>query len=467
MQVTETKSEGLTREFTVALPAKEIEEKIVHRLKEIAPTVQIPGFRPGKVPQAVLRKKYGPSVMGEVLERAVTDSYQQALAEKGLRPAMQPKIKVTKFEDGEDLEYTMAFELLPEITPIDFSKIKLERLIPKQDDAELEKTLVRIAEANGTAVPVTDARASRTGDVLSIDFVGSIDGEEFPGGKADGYDLALGSGTFIPGFEDQLTGVKAGDKVEVKVNFPDNYGAAELSGKEAIFQVTVNELKETVPAKVDDEMAKKVGMEGLEALKNTIREEQNGEFNHLARMNLKRLLLDELADAHDFDVPEKLLEQEFEQIWTQFEEQRKATKEPEGETKTDDEHKEELREIAERRIKLGLLLSEVGRLNNIEYDQEDLNKHIMAEARRNPGREQEVMDYYKNSPEAVEQLAAPVYEEKVVDFILDQATIKDKEVTMDQMMEIIKEETSDKPKKKTPAKSKSEKKPAKKAAKKK
>jgi len=476
MQVTETKSEGLAREFKIALPAKDIEEKIAHKLKEIAPTVAIAGFRPGKVPESLLRQKYGQSVMGEVIERAVTDSYQQALAEKGLRPAMQPKIEITKFEDGEDLEYTMAIELLPEIVPVDFSKIKLERLTPKADEAEIEKALARIAESSGTPETVTEKRASKAGDILSIDFVGRIGGEEFPGGKADGYDLTLGSGSFIPGFEDQLIGVKAGDKIDVKVNFPDSYGAAELSGKEAVFEVTVHELKAAVPAKIDDELAKKVGMENLDSLKDTIREEQNGEFNNLATMNLKRLLLDELAAAHDFDVPEKLLEEEFKQIWDQFEEQRKTSKEvdPDDEGKTDDEHKNELKEIAERRIKLGLLLSEVGRINNIQYDQEDLNKHVMAEARRNPGREQEVMDYYKNNPEAVGQLAAPVYEEKVVEFILDQATIKEKQVTLEQLMEIIKEDTGDKSKKKSkakPAKSQAGKKtankPAKKAAKKK
>ena len=319
MQVTETKSEGLSREFKVALPANEIEEKISHRLKELARTAQMPGFRPGKVPVSVLRKKYGPSVLGEVLERAVNDSSQQALAEKGLRPAMQPQIEITSFEDGGDLEYTIGVELLPEIKPVDFSKIKLERLIPKTDDAAMEKTLADIAAAQGDSAAIKDDRETKTGDVLVIDFLGRVGGEEFAGGKAEGYELTLGSGTFIPGFEEQLIGVKVGDKIEVKVKFPDSYGAAELSGKDAVFDVTVNELKETVPSAIDDELAKKVGMENLEALKKSIREEQESEFNEMSRMILKRALLDELSAAHDFEIPEKLLDREFETIWKQFE----------------------------------------------------------------------------------------------------------------------------------------------------
>ncbi|MEE9317089.1 MAG: trigger factor [Rhodospirillales bacterium] len=480
MQVTETKSEGLSREFKIALPAKEIEEKISHRLEELASTAKIPGFRPGKVPVSVLRKKYGPSVMGEVLERAVNDSSQQALAEKGLRPAMQPHIEVTAFEDGGDLEYTLQVELLPEIKPIDFSTIKLEKLVAKDDPEQVENALANIAGAHGTSAPIKEDRETKNGDVLVIDFLGRVGGEEFAGGKAEGYELTLGSGTFIPGFEEQLTGVKAGDKVEVKVIFPESYGAEELSGKEAVFDVTVNEVKETVPSAIDDELAKKVGMENLDALKATITEEQNNEFNNLSRMNLKRHLLDVLADEHDFEVPEKLLQQEFETIWNQFEEQRKKAKDPDAlnEDKTDDQHKEEFRQIAERRIKLGLLLSEVGRANNVQIAQEDINQYLMAEARRHPGHEQEVLKRYKDDPEAMKQLTAPIYEEKVVDFILGQATITEKQSTLPELIKALEEDqdamagkkakSPGKPKSKAKAKAKpkEDKKPAKKPAKK-
>ena len=457
MQVTETKSEGLSREFKVALPANEIEEKISHRLKELARTAQMPGFRPGKVPVSVLRKKYGPSVLGEVLERAVNDSSQQALAEKGLRPAMQPQIEITSFEDGGDLEYTIGVELLPEIKPVDFSKIKLERLIPKTDDAAMENTLADIAAAQGDSAAIKDDRETKTGDVLVIDFLGRVGGEEFAGGKAEGYELTLGSGTFIPGFEEQLIGVKVGDKIEVKVKFPDSYGAAELSGKDAVFDVTVNELKETVPSAIDDELAKKVGMENLEALKKSIREEQESKFNEMSRMILKRALLDELSAAHDFEIPEKLLDREFDTIWKQFEEQRKKDKDAGqgSEEKTDDEHKKDFREIAERRVRLGLLLSEVGRANNVQISQEDVNSQLMAEARRHPGREKEVMEHYKNNPEAMEELSAPLYEEKVVNFILEQASITEKTATKDELIKTMEDEAAGKPKAKAKAGEKS------------
>ena len=457
MQVTETKSEGLSREFKVALPANEIEEKISHRLKELARTAQMPGFRPGKVPVSVLRKKYGPSVLGEVLERAVNDSSQQALAEKGLRPAMQPQIEITSFEDGGDLEYTIGVELLPEIKPADFSKIKLERLIPKTDDAAMEKTLADIAAAQGDSAAIKDDRETKTGDVLVIDFLGRVGGEEFAGGKAEGYELTLGSGTFIPGFEKQLIGVKVGDKIEVKVKFPDSYGAAELSGKDVVFDVTVKELKKTVPSAIDDELAKKVGMENLEALKKSIREEQESEFNEMSRMILKRALLDELSAAHDFEIPEKLLDREFDTIWKQFEEQRKKDKDAGqgSEEKTDDEHKKDFREIAERRVRLGLLLSEVGRANNVQISQEDVNSQLMAEARRHPGREKEVMEHYKNNPEAMEELSAPLYEEKVVNFILEQASITEKMATKDGLIKTMEDEAAGKPKAKAKAGGKS------------
>ncbi|NQV83649.1 MAG: trigger factor [Rhodospirillales bacterium] len=458
MQVTETKSEGLSREFKVALPAKDIEEKISFRLNELAKTVSLPGFRPGKVPVAVLRKKYGPSVMGEILERAVNDSSQQAMAEKGLRPAMQPEIEIVSFEDGKDLEYTIAVEVLPEITPADFSKITLERLVPNTNAAEIDSVLENLAKSNGSTNILTEDRKSKDGDVLLIDFLGRVDGVEFAGGKAEGYELTLGSGTFIPGFEDQLTGTKVGDKVDVKVTFPENYGAAELSGKDAVFEVTVHELKETLPCAIDDELAKKVGMETLDTLKASIQEEQEREFNAMARMTLKRELLDKLAKSHDFEVPSKLLEREFDSIWSQFEEERKKASAsgqpaPDDEGKSEDEQKQDFREIAERRVRLGLLMSEVGRVNNVEISQEDLNRQLMVEAKNHPGREKEVIDYFKSNPQAMEQLSAPVYEEKVIDFILEKAKVTDKKATMEDLIKAL-ETDDDAPKSKGKAKSK-------------
>ena len=469
MQVTETKSEGLSREFKIALPAAEIEEKISHRLKELAQTANMPGFRPGKVPVSVLRKKYGPSVMGEVLERAVNDSSQQALAEKGLRPAMQPEIEITEFEDGNDLEYTIAVEVLPKIKPIDFSTIKLERLVPNTKKGEIDSVLETLAKTHGESEPIKEDRKSKDGDVLVINFLGRVDGVEFAGGKAENYELTLGSGTFIPCFEEQLTGIKVGAKTEAKVKFPKNYGAAELSGKDAVFDVTVHEIKAVAPAAIDDELAKKLGGENLDALRESIKEEQEREFLTMSRMTLKRELLDKLADAHDFKVPKKLLEREFEAIWTQYqEEQNKAGDDVETATpkdqKPDVEGEKEFREIAERRVRLGLLMAEGGRSNDVQINQEDVNRQLMEEARRHPGREQEILEHYRNTPEAMEQLSAPIYEEKVVDFILEQATVTDKKATMDDLIKAM--DTDDDGKLKAKGKAKSDKKPAKKSAKK-
>lgn len=448
MQVTEIKSEGLSREFTVSLPASEIEEKISHRLKEIALTAKLPGFRPGKVPVSMLRKRYGPSVMGEILEKAVGDSSQQALAEKDIRPAMQPEIEITSFDDGKDLEYTIKVDCLPEIKPVDFSKIKLERLVPTPNDKEVQSALENIASSNKTSAPIAKKRKSKSGDVLVIDFVGSVDGEEFPGGKADGYELELGSNSFIPGFEDQLVGVNAADDIEVKVTFPEQYGAAELAGKEAVFKVVVNEIREATPAEIDDELAKKLGVESLEKLKEAIADEQGRELKGMARLRTKRQLLDALTDICDFEIPPKLAEAEFDSIWSQYEEQKKSGENDDSDEElSEEEQRAEFKKISERRVSLGLLLSEVGRLNNIQVSQDDVTRAIMEQAQQYPGQEQMVMEFYQKNPDAMQQITAPLYEEKVVDFIIELANVTDKTVTVDEMMKALEQESEEAEKK--------------------
>ncbi|MSO92188.1 MAG: trigger factor [Rhodospirillales bacterium] len=459
MQVVETKNEGLRREFKIAVPAQEIEEKIASRLNELAQTARLPGFRPGKVPVSLLRKRFGPSVVGEVLDATVTDASQRTMTERGLRPAGTPKVEITSYKAGGDLEYTFAVEVMPEITPVDYGALKLERLVVNVADADVEKTLARLAEQHKSATPVADARASRKGDVVLIDFVGRIDGAEFPGGKAEGYELELGSASFIPGFEDQLEGVKVGEARDVKVTFPEAYGAAELAGKEAVFEVKVKEIKATAPAQIDAALAKKLGFETLDALKTGIREQQQKEFKSLSRMRLKRLLLDRLADSTKFDVPQEMVENEFQSIWKQFGAQAegaaptegdaakaddaagKEEEKKEGETeaekkdvKSEEEQKAEFRSIAERRVRLGLVLSEVGRLNNIRLSQEDINRGMMEEARRHPGQEQKVLEYYRKTPEAVQSLTAPLYEDKVVDFIVEMASVSEKKVTIEELL---------------------------------
>lgn len=470
MQVTETKTEGLLHEFTVVVPAATIEEHVTGRLTEMSKTARLPGFRPGKVPVALLRKQYGPSIMGEVLEHTVNETSQKAINDNKLTPAMQPKIEVTKFDEGGDLEYTMAVEVMPEIEMMDFSKLNLERMIVKADEDEINKSLERLANAHKISTPIAKPRESKTGDGVVIDFVGKVGGEEFPGGKAESYVLELGSGSFIPGFEDQLVGVKPGDHVEVKVTFPKEYGAEDLAGKDAVFDVDVKELQESAPAAIDDELAKKVGLDSLDVLKTSIREEHEREFMEASRQRLKREILDQLDDGHDFEVPQGLVEAELESIWTQYQEHRKHDAEhghdhdhSEDEGKTDEEIKESYRDVAERRVGLFLLLSEVGRHNNLVITQDDLNKGMMAEAKRYPGQEQMVLDYYSKNPEAMQSLNAPLMEDKVVDFIIEMAKVKDKKVSIDELMK----EPEQAPKKAPAAKSKTKAKkkaPAKKTA---
>lgn len=437
MQVTEITDSGLKREFKVLVPATEIEARVHGRLSELTHSVRLPGFRPGKVPIALMKKRFGPSVMGEVLERTVNESSMKTLSDRGLRPALQPKIEITAFADGKDLEYTMAVEVLPEITPVDFSSLKLERLVVGVDEANVDKALNRMAEAHRATETVAEKRPAAKGDVLVIDFSGTIDGEEFPGSRAEGYELELGSASFIPGFEDQLVGAQAGDRREVKVQFPTEYAAANLAGKEAAFAVDVKDLKATRPAAVDDELAKRMGMSDLAGLRKAVREEHEREFKALSRMRLKRSLLDALAAAHDFELPAGLVEAEFESIWKAVQEEEKKNPgavDPADKEKSEDERKAELRAIAVRRLRLGLLLSEVGRANNLQVTQDDLNRAAMAEARRHPGQEQAVLDFYRKTPEAMEQLSGPVYEDKVIDFILEMAPVTERPVTIEELL---------------------------------
>ena len=452
MQVTETKSEGLSREFHIVVPADDIEGRMASRLKDLARTARLPGFRPGKVPLTLLRKRFGQSILGEVLEEAVNSAAQQTMTERELRPVTQPKIEIQKFEDGADLEYTMAVELMPDIPPLDLGGLTLERLVVEPADGEVEGSLDAIAKANGTAELVTEERQAKAGDIVVIDFAGRIDDAEFPGGKAEDYHLELGSASFIPGFEEQLTGAKAGDERTVEVTFPEEYGASDLAGKTASFAVSVKELREPKAAAVDDELAKKLGFEVVDDLRRTVREDHERRYRSIARLRLKRQLLDLLAESHSFDSPPGLVNSEFETIWKQVEERRAAVArgeqpaeddDPEDADKTDDELKAEYLEIAERRVRLGLLVAEIGRINNVQVSEDDLSRAMTAEARKYPGSEREVFQKLKDSPEAQDALRAPVFEEKVVDFIIEMATVNDRKISSDELTEVLAEGEGD------------------------
>jgi trigger factor len=436
MQVTETTADGLKHEMTVVIAAADIESRVTDRLNEIGRTIRLPGFRPGKVPLTVLRKRYGPSVMGEVLERTVSDSSTEAMRERNLRPALQPKIEIVSFNEGTDLQYKLAVEVLPQIELANLGEIQVERLKPEVPEAEIDSALERIAKQQRKAEPVE--RAAEKGDIVVMDFVGSVGGVEFPGGSAKDYSLELGSGSFIPGFEDQLIGIKAGEERLVKVDFPADYGAEDLAGKAAEFKVNASAVKAMADQPIDESLATAVGMENLKALRDVVRERIERDYSGLARQKLKRQLLDRLAERHHFTVPAGMVDIELDTIWRQYQAQLERAKQSGAEqTETPKDEaaiKDEYKDIAERRVRLGLVLAEIGSKNNLNVTQEELNRSIAEEARRFPGQERNVIEYYRNNPGAVDGLRAPIYEDKVVDFILELAQVTDKPVSLKDLL---------------------------------
>jgi trigger factor len=431
MQVTELSAEGLKRQFKIVVPAGDLSAKVDERLAELAQTAQLPGFRKGKVPVGLLKKQYGQALYGEALEQAVNQSTAKAIEDRGLRPALQPRVDLKELAEGKDVEFEVAVEVLPEIGKLDFSGIELERLKAEVPPKDVEEAIGRIAKANREQKPVDPPRPAQKGDALKLDFVGSVDGVEFPGGKAEDYVLELGSGSFIPGFEDQLIGAEVGKPLDVKVTFPADYGNAELAGKEAVFKCTVKEIREFVDKPADDELAKKNNFENLEAMRKAVGDRISQDYAQVSRSMIKRQLLDKLADSHKFAVPEGLVEGELNAIWQRVEEAKKA-----GQKLEDDEEKmrKEYREIAERRIRLGLLLADVGRSNSIDVTPEELNQAVMREAMRYPGQERQVLEFYGKNAQLKEQLRAPIFEEKTVDFILELAKVIEKSVTPEELL---------------------------------
>ena len=444
MQVTELPAEGLKRQFKIVIAAGDLTAKVDERVAEMARTASMPGFRPGKVPAGLLKKQYGQALLGEALEQAVNQSTAKAIEDRGLKPALQPRVDLKgEFAEGKDVEFEVALEVLPDIGQLDFSSVELERLKAVVPDKNIDEALDRIAKANREQKPVDPPRPAQKGDALKLDFVGSVDGVEFPGGKAEDYVLELGSASFIPGFEDQLVGAEIGKPVDVKVKFPDDYGNKELAGKDAVFQCTVKEIREFVDQPIDDELAKKNNFENLEAMRKAVSDRIGQEYAQISRGMIKRALLDKLAESHKFPVPEGLVEGEFNAIWQRIEEAKKNGEKIEDEEKA----REEYRGIAERRVRLGLLLADVGRSNNIDVTPEELNQAVMREAMRYPGQERQVLEFYGKNAQLKEQLRAPIFEEKTVDFILELAKVTEKSVTPEELLETARkaEEDEDKP----------------------
>ena len=470
MNIKEVSAEGLSRELQITVPAADLAAKLDARIDEIKGTVQLKGFRPGKVPAAHIRKTYGDQLMGEVIQETVSETSQKMLTEREERPAMQPEIKLVGEVDaviqGEgDLVYDIVFDIIPAIDLIDFSTVKLTRPVVEVDDEKVDEALERLASSRKDFEPRGKTAKAREGDRVKIDFVGRIDGEAFEGGTAEGFELELGSGQFIPGFEDQLVGTKAGDTKDVEVSFPEEYGNAELAGKPSVFEVTVHEVSAPKEAEINEEFATSLGMESLEKLRDAIRDQIGNDYGQMSRGHLKKELLDQLSDGHSFELPPSMVTLEFDQIWQQFQnELEQQGQKMEDLDESEDDLRAEYKEIAERRVRTGLVLAEVGSKNEIEVTQEELNQGLIQRVQQFPGQEQQVFEYFQKNPEAMAQIRAPLFEEKVVDFICEMADVTDTPVSVEALMAEPGAEVEEKPAKKPAKKAAAKKTETKKAA---
>lgn len=441
MEVKELEAEGLSRKYSITVPKKDLKAKLDAKIKEMQPQVSLKGFRPGKVPTAHIHKMFGQSIMKDVVEETVAETSQKAMADNKVRPAGQPKIDLRAngqdVTSGEaDLEYSLEVELIPDFEPTDVSKLKFTRLTSEVEDKVIDERLGELAKGQKSFKKKAKTAKAKKDDAVLIDFVGRIDGVEFDGGAMEGHQLVLGSGTFIPGFEDQLIGTKAGDKLDVKVEFPKDYQAADLAGKEAIFETEVKEVQGAADVKLDDDFAKNFGMDDLKALKDAVKTQAEGEFEVQSRMKLKRSILDELDKKHKFDLPPGMVEAEFSNIWAQVQAEKEAGQlDEEDAKKTEKALEKDYRKIAERRVRLGLVLAEMGQKEEIQISNEELQQAMIAEARRYPGQEQQVIEFYQKNPDAIAQLRAPIFEEKVVDLIIEKAAVTDKKVKQDVLFE--------------------------------
>lgn len=432
MQVSVLKEEGLSRELEVTVPAAAIQKKVESELIAYGQRVTINGFRKGKIPLPILKKNYGQMILGDVLDKMIQETASNAMKEKDIRPAMQPKIELRdgeNFDENKDLTYTMKVEVLPSFDVMDLAKIAVERPVAKVEDSVVNETLERIAKNNRDFVKVEENRPAAMGDVCVVDFHGKTkDGVELPGMSGHDMNVELGSGQLIPGFEEQLVGKKAGEHVHVDVTFPEDYGVPELAGKPTIFHVDLKELRAPSETRIDEELAKKLHFDNLDTLKDAIRKEVGKDYEQLSRLRLKRALLDVLDENHSFELPATMVTMEFDSIVRQMEQEKKQN----GEEMTDAD-RDELKPIAERRVRLGLVLAEIGRANKIEVAQEELYKAIYAEARKFPGQEQKVLEFYSKNPQVIESFRAPIFEDKVVDYILTKAKVTDKDVSVEDL----------------------------------
>ena len=464
MQIKETTNKGLKRAYQLTIPAKDIAAKIEAEVKKIAPQVKMPGFRPGKVPANLIKKMHGEQLHAQTVNDVIRESVDQLMKDKELRPAMQPKIELGEgYEEGKDAEIAIELEVLPTVEVPSTDGLKLERLVVPVADEAVNEAVASIAGQNKSYKDAAKSKKAAEGNQLIIDFVGKLDGVEFEGGKAEDAALVIGSGQFIPGFEEQLVGVKTGDQKTITVTFPKEYQAENLAGKDAEFDITVKQVKVETETKVDDEFAKNLGLDSLDKLKELMRGQLEQQTAGLTRTKMKRQLLDTLAAGHDFEVPEGMVNAEFEQIWAQLLQEAQQEEDPAAALKEIEAEKDDYRKIAERRVRLGLLLSEIGQANKVEVSAQEMSMLMQQAAQQyRPEDREKFMQYVQSEPMAAAQLRAPLYEDKVVDFLFDKAEVTEREVTQEELEAAIEaEETAEaKPAKKKPAAKKA---PAKKA----
>ena len=442
MQIVETLNEGLKRAYTITIAAKDLEARVDAEVKKIAPQVRMPGFRPGKVPANLIRKMHGESIHADALNSTIQESVDKAIRENNLRPAIQPSVDLNEdYAAGKDAEVKLSLEVLPQVPAPSIDQITLERLTVEPGEAAVNEALQRIADGQKSYETAAKTYKAKDGDQVIIDFEGKVDGVPFEGGKGEGMAVVIGSGQLIPGFEDQLVGLKANDEAVINVTFPAEYGAKDLAGKDATFDIVVGEVKKPGETKLDDDFAKSLGLESLEQLTGLIKGQLEQELGGLTRTHMKRRLLDQLAASHDFEVPPSMVEAEFEQIWAQLEQEASQEEDSDAARAEMEKDREEYRSIAVRRVRLGLLLSEIGQANGVEVSAQEMNM-LVAQAAQQYRQEdrQRFAEYIQQTPMAAAQLRAPLYEDKVVDFLFDKATITERTVTREELEAAIEAE---------------------------
>ncbi len=443
MEIKEKKSKGLKREFEIIITNKSIDELVQNKISELAPKANIPGFRPGKVPHNIIRSRFGKQIFGEVVNESLNNASKKIVDDFKINAATQPKMDVKSLDEGKDIKVNYSVEVMPEFKVPDLTKLKITRPIVKVEEKQVDESIERIASQNTKTEKIKKDRKTKLNDTVVIDFEGKINNEVFEGGTAKGHHLKIGSKSFIPGFEDKLIGKSSGQNLDVDLNFPEDYQAKELAGKKVIFNVTINEIREDVKTEINDDFAKSLGLDNLESLKKNVKEQIINQHSIQSRSKMKREILDLLANSVDFDLPNTLVEDEYQSVCMAMKPNQQTTDDQND--KSNDEsmtksEKDDALSISKRRVRLGLILAEIGRLNNIKVEEKDTQNAMMQELQRYPGKEKEILDYFKKNPEAQNRLSGPVFEDKIIDFIVELAEVKEKYVSTE---DLYKEDDTD------------------------